>query len=52
VKPRNVMEMRAMIIQLCNEIDEDMCRRVITNMRVQLQEVVRQNGGHVEHVLL
>jgi len=24
---------------------------VVTNARVLLQEVVRQNGGHIEHVL-
>ena len=24
---------------------------VVTNARVRLQEVVRQNGGHIEHVL-
>jgi len=26
-------------------------RKVVTNVRVRLQEVVRQNEGHVEHVL-
>ena len=26
-------------------------RKVVTNARVRLQEVVRQNGGHIEHVL-
>ena len=26
-------------------------RKVVTNTRVRLQEVVRQNGGHIEHVL-
>jgi hypothetical protein len=51
MKPLNVTEMRAMIIQLCNEIDEDMRCWIITNMRVRLQEVVRQNGGHIEQVL-
>jgi hypothetical protein len=40
IKPRNVMEMRAMIIQLCNDIDEDMCRRVITNMRVLCKKLL------------
>jgi len=25
--------------------------KVVTNARVRLQEVVRQNGGHIEHVL-
>ena len=29
----------------------DLCRKVVTNARVRLQEVVRQNGGHIEHVL-
>jgi uncharacterized protein YutE (UPF0331/DUF86 family) len=29
MKLRNAMKVRAMIIQLCNEIDEDMYRRVI-----------------------
>jgi len=27
-----------------------LCRKVVTNARVRLQEVVRQNGGHIEHV--
>jgi len=26
-------------------------RKVVTNARVRLQEDVRQNGGHIEHVL-
>ena len=26
-------------------------RKVVTNVRVRLQEVVRQNGGHIEYVL-
>ena len=26
-------------------------RKVMTNVRVRLQEVVRQNEGHIEHVL-
>jgi len=25
--------------------------RFVTNARVRLQEVVRQNGGHIEHVI-
>jgi len=30
---------------------EDLCRKVVTNARVRLQEAVTQNGGHIEHVL-
>jgi len=32
-------------------LSEDLCRKVVKNARVRLQEVVRQNGGHIEHVL-
>ena len=32
-------------------LSEDLCRKVLTNARVRLQEVVRQNSGHIEHVL-
>jgi len=28
-----------------------LCRKAVTNARVRLQEVVMQNGGHIEHVL-
>jgi hypothetical protein len=51
IKPRDAVEMRAVIILLCSETGEDMCRRVITDVRVRIQEAVRQNGRHVEHVL-
>ena len=32
-------------------LSEDLCRKVVMNARVRLQEFVRQNGGHIEHVL-
>ena len=32
-------------------LSEDLCPKVVTNARVRLQEAVRQNGGHIEHVL-
>jgi len=32
-------------------LSEDLCRKVVMNARVRLQEVVRQNGDHIEHVL-
>ena len=38
-------------MKLCRAISEDLCRKVVTNARVRLQEIVRQNGGHIEHVL-
>ena len=50
-RPVNVAQLRAHIVKLCCTLSEDLCRKVVTNARVCLQEVVRQNGGHIEHVL-
>jgi hypothetical protein len=50
-KPQTIMDLRALIIQDCNEITEDMCRRVISNMTVIVEEVARFNGGHIEHFI-
>jgi len=50
-RPENVTQLRAHIVKLCRELSEDLCRKVVTNARVRLQDVVRQNGGHIEHVL-
>ena len=44
-------QLRAHIVKLCHALSEDLCQKVVTNARVHLQEVVRQNGGHMEHVL-
>jgi len=44
-------QLRAHIVKLCCVLSEDLCRKVVTNARVHLQEVVRQNGGHIEHDL-
>jgi hypothetical protein len=43
------MELRALIIQACNEITEDMCHGVISNITVHVEEVARHNGNHIEH---
>lgn len=45
---RNFLEVRAVIAQLCSETDEHMSPRAITDLRVRLQELVRQNGGHIQ----
>jgi hypothetical protein len=50
-KPQTIMELRALMIQACNEITEDMCRRVINNITVRVVEVARRNGGHIEHLI-
>lgn len=49
---RNFMEVRAVISQLCSETDERMWRRAITDKRVRLQEVFRQNGGRIQQALV
>ena len=51
MRPENVAQLRAHVVKLGRELSEDLCRRVVTNARVRLQEVVKQNGGHIEHVL-
>jgi hypothetical protein len=48
-KPQTIMELGALIIQACNEITEDMCRRVINNITARV-EVATRNGGHTEHL--
>jgi len=48
---QKMAQLRAHIVKLCRALSEDLCRKVVTNARVRLQEVVRQNGGHIEHVL-
>ena len=50
-RPENVTQLRAHIVKLCRALSEDLCRKVVTNARFRLREVVRQNGGHIEHVL-
>jgi hypothetical protein len=50
-RPANVVQLRAHIVQLCRVLSEDLCRQVVTNIKVRLQDVVRQNGGHIEHVI-
>ena len=47
-RPENVAQLRAHIVKLCCALSEDLCRKVVTNARVRLQEVVRQIGGHIE----
>ena len=49
--PENVAQLRAHIVKLCRALSEDLCRKVVINAMVHFQEVVRQNGGHIEHVL-
>jgi len=50
-RPENVAQLSAHIVKLCRVLSEDLCRKVVTNARVRLQEVVRQNDGHIGHVL-
>jgi len=49
--PPKEAQLRAHIVKLCRALSEDFCRKVVTNAMIRLQEIVRQNGGHIEHVL-
>jgi len=35
-------QLRAHIVKLCRALSEDLCRKVVTNAKVRLQEVVRK----------
>ena len=48
MKPATLMERRALIIQTCRPISDDLCRKVFAEARFLLEEVLRQDGGHVE----
>jgi hypothetical protein len=50
-KLQTIVELRAAIIQACNEITEDMCRQVINIITIRVEEVARRNGGHTEHLI-
>jgi len=57
VLPHNLLQTNPCIrhnfstqVKLCRALSEDLYRKV-ANARVRLQEVVRQNGGHIEHVI-
>jgi hypothetical protein len=50
-KPQTIMELRALIIQACNEITENMCCHVINKITVCVEEAVRYNGGHTEYLI-
>jgi hypothetical protein len=45
------MKLRALIIQVFNEITEDICHQVISNITVRVEEVARCNGCHIEHLI-
>jgi hypothetical protein len=46
-KYANLMNLRAVIVQSCREISED----IHCHVMLCLQEVFQQNGGHVERVI-
>jgi hypothetical protein len=48
------MVLRETIIQLSGDITEDLCRNVITNICVRLQDVIhslRPSGNYMNHLL-
>jgi hypothetical protein len=49
-KLQTIMELRALIIQACNEITEDMCCRII-DITGSVEGVARHNGGHIERLI-
>jgi hypothetical protein len=50
MKAGSLMKFRAMITQLYFTISEEFYQKIITHVSVHLEEVVRQNGSHTEHI--
>jgi hypothetical protein len=50
-KPQTVMELKALIIEACNEITENICLRVINNITVPVEDNAKRNGGHIEQLI-
>jgi hypothetical protein len=45
------MELRALMIQACNKITEDMCCQIINSITLRIEEVARRSGGRIEHLI-
>jgi hypothetical protein len=45
------MKLRVLIIQACNGVIEDVCRRAINNVTVRVEEVASRNWCHIEHLI-
>ena len=50
-KFNSLEELRTTISNLTNAIPRSQCEKVIDNFCFRLKECIRQNGGHVEHML-
>ena len=49
--PLNIAALKAAITEKIQAITQEECERVINNFARHIQECLRQNGGHLEHVL-
>lgn len=45
-RPQTFMELQVLIIDMCNEITDDMCHRVINDLRIYFQEVTGRDYGY------
>lgn len=45
------MECRALIILLCHTYFEDLGQKVIADLHILLEEVLKQNGGHPTYIV-
>ena len=51
VQPRSLYYLKENIRQILSTITTDMCRKVMTNMRLRLQRCEESSGRHFEHLL-
>jgi hypothetical protein len=50
-KSTTLVELKALIIQLCRTISEDACQKLVTHVYIHLEDVLAHNGGHIEHIV-
>lgn len=50
-KTASVVQLMALIVQICGEITANTCIWLITNLLVRVSEDARQNSSHIEHVI-
>jgi len=50
-KPTTLQELMTAITKFIKAIPEEMCRKVIENFAIRLNECLNRGGSHIEHVL-
>ena len=50
-RPQSISELKQVITTMIKSIKKDVCVRVVNNFALRIQECLKRDGGHLEHVL-